>query len=144
VHAEGRIVNTVLEFKVQLESTTCPECGVEHAMPSHMLTQKRNNRGSVYCPNGHSAGWSETEAEKLRKQLAAKDRELEQQRVNLELARKMRDTAENSARAIKGVLAKVKQRVGQGSCPCCRRHFTNLRRHMTSKHPGYAKSEATP
>lgn len=30
-------------------------------------------------------------------------------------------------------------RVGKGVCPCCKRSFTNLRRHMTTKHPDVAK-----
>jgi hypothetical protein len=30
-------------------------------------------------------------------------------------------------------------RIGNGVCPCCNRSFTNLRRHMTTKHPEYPK-----
>jgi hypothetical protein len=33
------------------------------------------------------------------------------------------------------------ERVGNGVCPCCTRSFTNLRRHMATKHPGFKKVE---
>jgi hypothetical protein len=39
---------------------------------------------------------------------------------------------------IKGVLTKVKRRVGKGTCPCCKRHFVNVERHMKVKHPSFA------
>jgi hypothetical protein len=33
--------------------------------------------------------------------------------------------------------ALLHRRVGNGVCPCCSRSFTNLKRHIRSKHPDY-------
>lgn len=30
------------------------------------------------------------------------------------------------------------RRIAAGVCPCCRRSFTDLARHMSSQHPDYA------
>ena len=31
------------------------------------------------------------------------------------------------------------ERTGNGVCPCCKRSFTNLRRHMNTKHPNFSR-----
>lgn len=32
---------------------------------------------------------------------------------------------------------------GHGVCPCCNRTFSDLQRHMASKHKGFAAEEVT-
>ena len=39
--------------------------------------------------------------------------------------------------ATKGVVTRTNNRISNGVCPCCTRSFQNLKRHMTSQHPGY-------
>lgn len=126
-------MSAVLQMSVQLQSTTCPECGVEHAMPTHLLNSKRNGRGTVYCPNGHVASWEESEADQLRKELARKAADLERMRA-LVADEKMRATAaEQRLLMANRSLARTKN----GVCPCCKRSFTALRRHMATKHPEF-------
>lgn len=130
-------MSAVLQFTTQLESTTCPECGVQFAGPAHLLKSKREHAGSIYCPNGHVSSWRETEADRLRRELeqAKKDKEwAEKQR---DQAREARDAAERKASALRGVVTKTKQRVGNGVCPCCNRTFKALSRHMATKHPEF-------
>lgn len=43
--------------------------------------------------------------------------------------------------AYKGNVTKLKKRASAGLCPCCNRHFTNLQRHIASKHPDINKEE---
>lgn len=42
----------------------------------------------------------------------------------------------------KGLLTRMKNRVGNGVCPCCNRHFKNLQGHMKTKHPEFKDSES--
>lgn len=43
--------------------------------------------------------------------------------------------------AARGQVTRIKNRVGNGVCPCCNRSFGNLHRHMQTKHPGWKKPE---
>lgn len=131
-------MSAVLELKIALTSTTCPACGVEYAMPSHLLAEKRRNKGTVYCPNGHTGSWSETEEDRLRKQVERLEREKKwaEERANANAADAER--TRNRLIATKGALTKAKKSVGNGVCPCCNRTFKSLAAHMKTKHPDYA------
>jgi hypothetical protein len=68
---------------------------------------------------------------KLRRERdAAKQRE-ETIRANLE------DTKRRLSAQF-GENTKLRKRIKNGVCPCCTRSFTNLRRHLQTKHPEYA------
>lgn len=126
-------MSAVLQMSVQLESTTCATCGVEFAMPVHLLNQRRNNKGDVYCPSGHISSWAESEAERLRKALAQKTADLEYMRGLAADKEKRAVAAEEKLLKANRSLARTKN----GVCPCCKRSFTALRRHMATKHPEF-------
>jgi hypothetical protein len=48
--------------------------------------------------------------------------------------RDLLEQEENSHRATRGHLTRVKKRVQNGVCPKCNRTFQNLQRHMASQH----------
>lgn len=128
-----------LQRNVQVVIDDCCVCGVVHAIPRVMWNNARNKGGYWYCPNGHHIGWdkkdSQSENDKLRGEVAELQGRVERERMRTEAAK--RETA-----AAKGQVTKIKNRVGNGVCPCCQRSFTNLRRHMDSKHPDFAKEAA--
>jgi hypothetical protein len=126
-----------LTHVTELVVLTC-WCGMPHAVPSqlreHQLRQHHEGRTpeSIYCPLGHThvpAGPSEVEKQKKRAVAA----EARAQAIADQLQSEQR-----SHSATKGQLTKTKKRIGNGVCPCCNRHFTNVERHMASKHPDYA------
>ena len=54
----------------------------------------------------------------------------------------LRDRLEGARRsraALKGQVTKIKRRVSKGICPCCRRNFANLKRHMEGQHPDWSE-----
>lgn len=55
-----------------------------------------------------------------------------------------RDQAEASARAYKGAATKARKRAKAGTCPCCKRTFQQLARHMASQHPDFEPDAVTP
>jgi uncharacterized Zn finger protein (UPF0148 family) len=128
--------------QVVYRSTDCPECGVSVFMPSQMLERRQKDGESCYCPSGHSFSWHKTEAMRLREELEAKKKQLEAETKKREWAEQAQkraqeaeEHAQRSAAAYKGKL----KRVSNGVCPCCKRSFTNLRRHMATKHPEAAQ-----
>jgi hypothetical protein len=125
-----------LTYRGSLVVSTC-WCGMRHAVPEELRDyQKRQHANgepqmSIYCPLGHSHVKSgKGEAEKLRQHL-----EWERER-SARLAAE-RDQAQASARSYKGVATKARKRAAAAVCPCCKRSFVQLRRHMEAQHPDY-------
>lgn len=125
------VVNIPLEGLRDFEFHTCGTCGVVWGMPETFLDARRQDGEWWYCPNGHKWHWSgETVEVRLRRQL-------EHTKDSLASARAARDQAQASLRATKGVVTKMRKRVGNGVCPCCKRTFKDLARHMESQHPTF-------
>ncbi len=123
-----------------LVTESCYLCGMVFAMPKRFrqLCLDNGPAQTFFCPLGHSQIYKESEADKLRKQLKeeqdrhwSRERHLEDQR----------EAAERSARAHKGQVTKIKNRVGRGVCPCCNRSFEDLKRHMASEHPDFVEEK---
>ena len=116
---------------VSLEVQTCISCGVHFGIPKQLDTQLRSNHNGFFCPNGHKQYYTaESEAEKLRRELRRKEQEVaDQVRAKLDFQAQL----ESAQRKLK--------RVAKGACPCCNRSFTNLHKHMATKHPEIVKTK---
>jgi hypothetical protein len=136
-----------LTYRGQLTVVTC-WCGMRHAVPEELrdfqMRQMRQHRDgdrdvtSIYCPLGHGHVPSgKGEAELLRERLAAEEKRLQAARDNAARLAAERDQAEASARAYKGAATRARKRAAAAVCPCCKRSFVQLRRHMETKHPDY-------
>lgn len=130
-----------ISFTDKLVVVTC-WCGINHAVPNNLrdfqLRQHRDGEPvtSIFCPLGHEhAPAGEGKAAQLQRDL---DRANSRSRANLAAL----ETERRSHSATKGQMTKLKKRVGKGVCPCCNRHFTNVERHMATRHPEYHE-EAT-
>lgn len=128
-------MSNVLEYVVRktVTSVECCQCGHLIFMTSDFEERRRRDHRSWFCTNcGASQSWKqESDIEKAKRELkAAQQREetLRQQRLNLEIALEKEQKSK----------ARLKKRAANGVCPCCTRTFTNLRRHMTTKHPDHA------
>jgi len=120
-----------IEYTETLTVTTC-WCGIKLAVPDNLLRNAKDKSSqAIYCPLGHEFYFSESFEKKLQ-------REREQHQATRDLL----SAEERSHSATKGQLTKTKKRVAKGVCPCCKRHFTNVERHMASKHPEYAPEAA--
>jgi hypothetical protein len=117
----------ILFENVTLTKMVCGTCGVCFAMPLMMQETKMREKGTFFCPNGHERGWFESDADRLRKQLEEKQRELTAQKCETLRERQARELAEKK-------LTSVTTKIAKGVCPCCKRSFANLRRHMETKH----------
>lgn len=127
---------TTMTYTGRLVVTSC-WCGIHMAIPSDLESIARRNKGhTVYCPLGHKFIYSNTTEEKLEEAKQALKREQKRRLATAELL----EHEERSHAATKGHVTRKKkqlQRIGNGVCPCCRRHFVNLERHMKGQHPEF-------
>jgi hypothetical protein len=114
--------------ETELVLVRCGGCGVSFGLEANYHAERKKDKKSWRCPNGCERHYGESEADRLRASLAKETARLDQMR-----AERDRHAAE---------LARQKKRVGNGVCPCCQRSFTNLRRHMATKHPAFGKEGA--
>lgn len=112
----------------------CRTCGVEFGILKVLYESLQENGGFYHCSNGHGWGWKDDASARAQK-------ERDQQRLAQKVAQLNDEVAakERELSAAKGRMTKLRKRVGNGVCPCCTRSFTNLARHMKTKHPEVSK-----
>lgn len=123
----------------------CCRCKTEFYLPDELYhSAKRSPAISFWCPYGHEQHFAagETDEQKLRRERDRLKQQLAERDDAIAEQRKMREQAERQVSAQKGLVTRLKNRVGRGVCPCCNRQFDNLHRHMTSKHPTYIAEDA--
>lgn len=134
------IVATINEV-VELTAINCGECGGTYAINERYRKQKEQKGGGWNCPYC-DCSWGyfgKTEAQRLKEQLEAERRGKELAQKQAERERERTAAANRRARAQKAAKTRVINRVKNGVCPCCNRHFANLHRHMQSQHPDFEK-----
>lgn len=120
----------------ELTTLICANCAVMFAIPSRMMEERRDDHKTFWCPNGHHNFYPQESEEERAKRL------LKYTKDDLARERARRDQVEASLRATKGVVTKQRkklEKVVAGVCPVdgCHRHFKDLRRHISTKHPDY-------
>jgi hypothetical protein len=111
----------------------CFKCGIGFGMPQGFYNEARDDTSKTfYCPNGHGQVYTTSERTRLRRQLDSEREENNTLRYRIQHVNRSRA-------ALKGQVTKIKRRVGKGVCPCCRRNFANLRRHMEGQHPDWSE-----
>lgn len=146
---DTKYVNDIA-FSTTLAAIDCANCGITFGISTEFRERRRDDHRSFYCPNGHSlsySGKSKTE-EELDAARALAERESRRRRWAEESAQRSRETAEAERRraaAYKGHATRIRNRIKNGVCPVsgCKRHFTNVRRHITTQHPDFQILEPT-
>lgn len=127
-------MSAIHAVSVELAEVNCGECGGTYAINNRYYKQKQQKGGYWTCPYcGCGWGFDKNETELARTQRELKE---ERERRNAALARANEAAAERdkAERALK----RHKTRSANGTCPCCKRTFKQLARHMKSKHPEFA------
>lgn len=117
---------------VILEKMDCGKCGGVFALNKSVTDHARSNCGGYNCPYCKTHwGWHESESDRLRKQLDAKERELREAKCETLRQSNLKEWEQREREKSERKL----RRVHKGICPCCKRTFQNLQRHMETKHP---------
>jgi hypothetical protein len=125
-----------------LVTEVCCSCGLRFAFPASFQKQRKEDRRTFHCPNGHSQSYTgKTEAEKLREELESEKRRHEYASAEVERLKEIRIHIERQHAAAKGRITKLKNSVAAGTCPCCKKYVPMLYAHMKTQHAGYAKKE---
>lgn len=127
-------------FYVEGVTITCciKDCGISFQVPGWWEKGKRETHATFYCPNGHGQHFSgESDADKFRR-----ERDIAKQ----QLARAEQEAADARARAelLNKQKRRLEKRASAGTCPCCTRTFTNMSRHMKTKHPEFIAENVVP
>ena len=112
-----------------INGLTCVSCGTVFGLSEDFEDRRRQDKQTFYCPNGHPQLFMRSELEKLREQNVSLRSRLDQLYAERDsLAGAVMDKAKE--------IGRLKRHSQAGLCSECRRHFTNLERHMASKHSG--------
>jgi hypothetical protein len=126
----------------QLTLVNCASCALQFAVPESWDRNRRRTGDGFFCPNGHPLTYGKSEADKLKQQLKAKDAQLSSARDQYQAAMNDAMVQRRRASAARGQVTKIKNRVANGVCPCCHRHFPELQAHMATQHPDYRQEPA--
>jgi len=127
---------------VSLTTIVCGGCGGVYAITERFRKQCANEGTSWHCPYCN-VGWGysgNSENARLKKQVANLSAQADRTNAHIGRLNHELETTERSRAAMKGQVTKMKNRAANGVCPCCSRTFTNLARHMKSKHPDFAET----
>jgi ubiquitin len=121
---------------IRLVQEVCCVCDLTFGVPDYWQAKRLRLGDAFYCPAGHKQWYGESENVKLKRQLKAAQ-------ARATHADDQRQAAERSARAYKGQVTRLRNKVGRGECPCCGKEFAHLARHMERQHPDFADGEVT-
>lgn len=117
----------------------CGTCAVWHTIPKIIYDSYHAEGGFWHCPNGHQRGFRKGEDERKQEEVRLERDRLKQERAQLqdEIAAQKRkaDEAKQRAHEAEKKFLNARRRHAAGVCPCCNRTFTNVQRHMKTKHP---------
>ena len=131
-------MSEIFTFTKTLKIEECCRCHMTFAMTQEFMKEKRDDHSAFYCPEGHRQYYlHESNEQKLQKQLTVARNDTERFRESFAKEHQAHETTRHQRNALKGIVKRTKSRIGNGVCPCCNRQFTDLHRHMESKHPDF-------
>lgn len=133
-------MNTVL-LTDTFEIITCGGCGCTFALPESLIKQLRETHKAFYCPNGCNRYYpSKNEKEKLQETIQQKENQISRLENEIRIQKEYKEEYRNSLIATKGHNTRLKRRIGNGVCPCCNRHFSNVENHIKKEHPDFGSN----
>ena len=118
--------------QIEIVSEICVACGVTFGLTGDYQKRRQWDHKTFYCPNGHGQLYpAKNEAEKLAEEL---EHERRRRIDEVEAAKVRANFAEAAKKKAESELARISKRAHAGVCPCCKRTFTNVARHMQTKH----------
>lgn len=125
-------MSNTLTYTGRLTVTSC-WCGIGMALPEDLYIEAKRSKKHIYCPLGHT--WVVSRSfDDERRELESR---LETERHSQQFWREQALHNEKRLAAQKGVTTKLKKRIANGVCPCCKRHFANVERHVKNQHPDF-------
>jgi hypothetical protein len=135
-------MSDVQVFTETLSIEHCCNCGITFGLERSFRNERRNDHENFCCPRGHWQHYTAKSDAETAQAEAERQRKMKEQYIQLAEERAaQRDHARRQAAAARGVVTRVKRRIGKGVCPCCTRTFQDLGRHMAGQHPDWSQSD---
>jgi len=137
---ENRIQVWINGVSIQMYVSDCPNCGVVYGITNSYELRRREDGKNFYCPNGHGGSFGESAIAKAQRLQASAESQARLARISRDAARDQAGAAERSARAYRGQVTRMKNKITAGVCPVgnCRRHFDNVQAHVLTEHKSWA------
>lgn len=118
-----------IQFAHDYEPVRCSrdDCDQRFAMSAEFYAETRRTGMTWYCPRGHARAWTGQSTEQKLREAEAQLTHTKDQLI----------AAAVEAETVRSQMLRDRQRFANGVCPCCNRSFTNVMRHMKTKHPDY-------
>lgn len=127
-------------MNISLMVQQCYKCGINFGIPTDWDQCRRDDHKSFYCPAGHSQCYTgKTRFDRAQEAQEKAERIAQAERERHERTRKELAHVEAKRRGEKAAKTRLKKRIANGCCPCCKRSFVNLRKHMNGQHPEYVE-----
>ncbi|HMF29536.1 MAG TPA: hypothetical protein VKE42_12225 [Candidatus Cybelea sp.] len=120
--------NLAIQTTTRFVTIDCYKCGIVFAVASELHSNWQRDKTQFFCPNGHGQSYCESEADRLRKQLADVQRDRDWQRQRADSLNKQLTTAKQTHK-------RLRRRVNAGVCPHCNRTVRQMAAHIQTKHP---------
>lgn len=130
-------INLYHTFEIEI----CCSCDVTFAVPRATSTRWQQTGETFCCPYGHKQHYGSNENSELKEKLKQAKKKIEFYSDSLDEVNIENGHLRHTVRAEKGAKTKLKKRIANGVCPCCKRSFTNVKRHMDTQHPEYGKGK---
>lgn len=123
-------LNVLTTYKIE----TCCKCGITFAFTGRHYDDLNRTGETFYCPSGHPQHYVDTDAAKHKRELDELNRKLANREWELSMANSANRSTRIQLTKAKNKLKSVETRTANGACTLCNRQFSNLQRHMNSKH----------
>ena len=124
---------------IAFERLSCSVCDIQYALTEKYVAKRREDGEAWRCPNGHSQRFIKSQVDCLKDDLDEMRRQRDSLRQNEAYMAETIEAGKRRAAAFKGQATKLRKRAQNGVCPCCNRSFSNLQRHMKTKHPDFTQ-----
>ena len=133
------MVTTTVSTFTTVHSIRMAGCNHTIFMANGVETELRRTHKSYYCTICGSINYfpGVSDLEQLERDIVTVKDQRDTARRNYHNQQGETRAVERSLTAHKGHTTRLKTRIAAGVCPCCRRNFVNLARHMSKKHPDF-------
>lgn len=122
---------------VVLTTIDCGRCGGTYAINERYREKQAETGGSWTCPYCKT-GWGYSgigENDRLKREVQQERQKRDQAEAAAKEAQRLAMIAQAHEQKAKKETKRLKTRASAGVCPCCKRQFQNMKRHMETKHP---------
>jgi len=116
-------------------------CGMEISVPLSQWEHWKKSEEDFWCPRCGDRRVYKKGKTREKETIERLEREAKRMEQERNYARSLAEAERRSHIATRGHLTRQKKRAAAGTCPCCKRTFNALSRHIQEQHPEYVEAQ---